>query len=348
VARVLLAVSDGAARAGGLGQVTCVRCAIVETRIRVSGLLIAILVTVVAQWFIGTVAHTDRGRFPIGSVDGALKLAQVMRAVGAVVFGVVLVLDTPLVPRSTPLSAILVALAVTAGMRLVVRRVRECADRPDEFEDQRVIIIGASMSGQQLLRPMLPEPPGGYLPVALPDDDPQRRRLRVSRVSGVGMRDDIPAVAQQTGVPLHVIAVSNVDAADVRDVTRRGTDAGSRSRCCLLSWDGTRSTTTSSQSLARWWGGRVLATRAGDSVGPELCRQINQLMAGVLGPDGHHQAHDAGHAAPRHPRSAATTATVAWQTSHRVHERGGQPGPPATPKALRRPPPVLETACVAI
>ncbi|MGH3983272.1 MAG: hypothetical protein ACRDST_11455, partial [Pseudonocardiaceae bacterium] len=63
------------------------------------------MVAVVAQWLIGTVAHTYRGRFPLGSVDEAINLTLVMFIVGLVVLGVDLVPDIALVPRSVPLSA---------------------------------------------------------------------------------------------------------------------------------------------------------------------------------------------------------------------------------------------------
>ena len=302
-ARVLLAVGDGAAWAAGLGLATWVRYAFEATRISVSGLLIVIVVAVVAQWLGGTVAHMYRGRFPLGSADEAINLAKVMFLVGVVVLGVDFVPNTVLVPRSVPLSAALVALVLAAGMRLAVRRVRERADRPDEGSAQRVIILGASTSGQQLLRSMLSEPAGGYLPVALLDDDPQRRRLRVSRVPVLGTRDDIAAVAQQTGATVLVIAVRNVDAAELRDVTRRATDAGLAVKVLpsfsevfrpwvglsdlrdpdIADLLGRHQVDTDVASIADYLvGKRVLVTGAGGSIGSELCRQIHQFAPAEL------------------------------------------------------------------
>ena len=301
-ARVLFALCDGAAWAAGFGLTTWVRYAFEATRISVSGLLIVIVVAVVVQWLVGTVAHTYRGRFPLGSVDEVINLALVMFVVGLVVLGVDLLPGTPLVPRSVPLSAALVALVLAAGMRLAVRRVRERAERPDESAAQRVIILGASTSGQQLLRSMLSEA-GGYLPVALLDDDPQRRRLRVSQVPVLGTRDDIAAVAQQTGATVLVIAVRNVDAAELRDVTRRATDAGLAVKVLpsfsevfrpwvglsdlrdpdITDLLGRRQIDTDVASIADYLvGKRVLVTGAGGSIGSELCRQIHQFAPAEL------------------------------------------------------------------
>ena len=303
VVRALLALCDGAAWVVGLGLATWMRYAFEEMRISVSGLLIAIVVAVVAQWLVGIVAHTYRGRFPLGSVDEAINLAKVMFLVGAVVLGVDFVPDTPLVPRSVPLSAALVALGLAGGLRLVVRRVRERAERPDESAAHRVIIFGVSTSGQQLLRAMLCEPSGGYLPVALLDDDPQYRRLRVSRVPVLGTRDDIATVAQQTGATVLVIAVRNVDATDLRDVTRRATQAGLAVKVLpsfsevfrpwvglsdlrdpdIADLLGRHQVDTDVAAIAEYLvGKRVLVTGAGGSIGAELCRQIHQFAPAEL------------------------------------------------------------------
>jgi FlaA1/EpsC-like NDP-sugar epimerase len=303
VARVLLAVGDGAAWAAGLGLATWVRYAFEQTLISVSGLLIVIVVAVVAQWIIGTVAHTYRGRFLLGSVDEVINLSLVMFTVGLLVLSADFVSDPVLVPRSVPLSAALVALVVAAAMRLTVRRVRERADRPDETSAQRVIILGASTTGQQLLRSMLSEPAGGYLPVALLDDDPQHRQLRVSRVPVLGTRHDIATVAQQTRASLLIIAVRNVDAADLRDVTQRATDAGLAVKVLpsfsevfrpwvglsdlrdpdIADLLGRRQIDTDVASIADYLvGKRVLVTGAGGSIGSELCRQIHQFAPAEL------------------------------------------------------------------
>src|SRR6476469_10040139 len=123
--RPVLAVGDGAAWVAGLGLATWVRYAFEETRISVFGLLVAVVVAVVAQWFLGAVGHVYQGRFPLGSADEVINLARVMLLVGVVVLGVNLVPETVLVPRSVPLSASLVAVALAAAMRLAIRRVGE-------------------------------------------------------------------------------------------------------------------------------------------------------------------------------------------------------------------------------
>jgi FlaA1/EpsC-like NDP-sugar epimerase/lipopolysaccharide/colanic/teichoic acid biosynthesis glycosyltransferase len=297
-ARVLFALADAAAWAASLGLVTWTRYAFDHTLISNSGLLLTIVFAVLAQWLIGIVAHTYRGRYLLGSADEAINLAKVMLLAGLVVLGVDFATTPVWVPRSVPLSAALTALVMAGGLRLAVRRVRERTERPDESSAQRVIIFGSSTSGQQLLRSMLSDPAGGYLPVALLDDDPQWRRLRVSGVPVLGTRDDIAAVAQKAGASLLVIAVRNVDAADLRDVTRRATEAGLAVKVLpsfsevfhpwvglsdlrdpdIADLLGRRQIDTDIAAIAEYLvGKRVLVTGAGGSIGAELCRQIHQF-----------------------------------------------------------------------
>ena len=93
--------------------------------------------------------------------------------------------------RSVPLLAIPIAVLFMVGSRLAVRLHREHRYRPDYTHAQRVIIYGAGLEGQQLLRLMLSDPDGGFLPVALLDDNQVFRRRRISGVAVHGTRHDI-------------------------------------------------------------------------------------------------------------------------------------------------------------
>ena len=161
VARVIFALCDGAAWVVGLGLATWMRYAFEEMRISVSGLLIAIVVAVVAQWLVGIVAQTHPGRFPLGSVDEAINLAKVMFLVGGGGAGCGFCSRYPV---GASVGAVVCGFGrARVGWWVAVggRRIRERAERPDEFAAHRVIIFGVSTSGQQLLRAMLCEPSGG-------------------------------------------------------------------------------------------------------------------------------------------------------------------------------------------
>ena len=137
---------------------------------------------VVGVLVVGTVLQVYRGRHCIGTVGDAVRVSATTAVLGAGLFVPNLLRDTPLVPRTVPLVATLIALVLTVGARLLVRLRRERSSRPDRHTFRRVIIYGAGTDGQQLARPRLSDPGGGYLPVALLDDNPDLRRRRVSEM----------------------------------------------------------------------------------------------------------------------------------------------------------------------
>ena len=110
-------------------------------------------------------------------------------------------------------------------------------------------------------------------------------------------------MAQQTGATVLVIAVRNVDAADLRDVTRRATEAGLAVKVLpsfsevfrpwvglsdlrdpdIADLLGRHQVDTDVASIAEYLvGKRVLVTGAGGSIGSELCRQIHQFAPAEL------------------------------------------------------------------
>ena len=62
----------------------------------------------------------------------------------------------------------------------------------------RVIVMGAGDAGMQLVKAMVSDPTGSWLPVALLDDEPSRRHRRVRGVRVVGTRDDVATLAEFT------------------------------------------------------------------------------------------------------------------------------------------------------
>ncbi|MEU5852291.1 polysaccharide biosynthesis protein [Saccharopolyspora shandongensis] len=255
------------------------------------------------QLAIGTGLQMYRGRYWVGSVDEAAHMAWAVLLVGVVIIAADLAMPEPLVPRSVPMSATLMALFLSWIVRLAIRRYRERSTRPDGSSSQRVIVLGAGVSGQQLVRSMLSDPRSGYLPIALLDDDPAKRRLRIEGVPVRGTRKHIAAVAVGTGATQLVIAVRNADATALREVSRAATDSGLAVKILpplsqivspwvdvsnLRNVDitdllGRRQIDTDVPSIAGFLSGkRVLVTGAGGSIGSELCQQIHQFRPAEL------------------------------------------------------------------
>jgi lipopolysaccharide/colanic/teichoic acid biosynthesis glycosyltransferase len=161
---------------------------------------------VVGVLVVGTALQVYRGRHCIGTVGDAIRVSATSAVLGAGLFVPNLLLATPLVPRTAPLVATLIALVLTVGARLLVQLRRERSSRTDRHTFRRVIIYGAGTDGQQLVRSRLSDPGGGYLPVALLDDNPDRRRRRVSGVDVRGTHADLAAVVAATRADLLVMA----------------------------------------------------------------------------------------------------------------------------------------------
>jgi len=156
-------------------------------------------------------------------------------------------------------------------------------------------VFGAGEGGAQVITAMLRDPASPYLPVALLDDDPSKRSLRIMGIPVVGPREQlsravaayqadalliaipsagsqliatVAALARDLGLPLKVLPPVGqlfgvADVSDIRNVTTAD----------LL---GRTSVDTDLAAVAGYLTGkRVLVTGAGGSIGSELCREIS-------------------------------------------------------------------------
>ena len=205
------------------------------------------------------------------------------------------------VPRSVPVIAAALALAGMFAGRFLVRSIR--VSRAEQRSgDRRVIVFGAGDAGRRLLRGML-EPTSGFFPVALLDDDPHKRRLRIDGVAVRGTRADIQRVAEKYDATTLVIALPLADAALVRDLTQRAEAAGLDALALppLHAIIGRPPATTDLRSVnvedllgrrpialdtaaisEKIAGRSILVTGAGGSIGSELCRQIARFQPAKL------------------------------------------------------------------
>jgi lipopolysaccharide/colanic/teichoic acid biosynthesis glycosyltransferase len=102
---------------------------------------------------------------------------------------------------------------------------RERRYRADYSTARRVIIYGAGLEGQQLLRQMRADPTGSYLPVALLDDNPAFRRRRIFGVAVQGTRADVAAAAERSGADLLVVANPTMPLDVMREIADAADDA---------------------------------------------------------------------------------------------------------------------------
>ncbi len=202
-------------------------------------------------------------------------------------------------PR-TPLSAVLIggviALLIMISVRYIWRLVQEARRRPDPEEAERLLIYGAGDRGFGIVQDLLNDKGGRYVPVALIDDDPGKRRLSIRGIHVEGDRQMITLLAREYRATALLVAMTSVPAeliaevlaiADEIDPPLRvkvlsplthlfgGADASQIQDLTEEDLLGRRRVETDVEGIAAYVRDkRVLVTGAGGSIGSELCRQL--------------------------------------------------------------------------
>jgi len=258
-------------------------------------------VAVGAQLVTGSWAGLYTGRWRIASFDEAAALVRSTAFVTVVVYLVNTVTRPQPAPRSVVVGSGVTALMLMGAARCAYRAVTEAGQRPTG--ERRLLVFGAGEGGHQAVRAMLRDPTSPYLPVALLDDNPARRNLRLLGVPVVGDRTRVAEAARQFGASGLLIAVPSAGAELIAELSAAGNVAGLEVKILpsvsqLLDGRvavadirdvseedllGRRSVDTDMERIADYvTGKRVLVTGAGGSIGSELCRQLSRFSPAEL------------------------------------------------------------------
>ncbi len=263
-------------------------------------LAIICAVTSTAAVLAGAVCGLYSGRYQAGT--GAELSAVLVSAglTGLLLEGIgqarlPLVGDKPGVAGLAALVGVLAMITVRAAVAAVRRRPRRPAPTA-----VKVIVFGAGSAGTQLVQRLIGHPGARYQPVALLDDDPGKRRLRICGIRVRGGRDRLAEVAAETGATVMVIAIAGgcrggqvireliTLAESIGLITKviprveelvagpaRIDDVRDPRITQLLGRDPIRLDLES--AAGQFAGRRILVTGAGGSIGSELCRQLHRL-----------------------------------------------------------------------
>lgn len=248
----------------------------------------------------GLLAGLYRGRHQRGSFDEVLAIS--VAAFGTGLFLVVLaavLLPGQRQPMRTVAGGTVLAMLLMLGARYVLLAVRHRARAGQPAPAAvRVIVFGAGAAGCLLVRSLIRQPGADYIPVALLDDDPAKRRLRVCGVPVLGDRTRIGEAAARTGATVMVIAIARPSGPAIRDLTADAEKHGLVPKVIpsvseLLSGsariEGVRDPRISdllgrspvqtdlAAVAGRFAGKQILVTGAGGSIGSELCRQLHRF-----------------------------------------------------------------------
>ena len=246
----------------------------------------------------GLAAGLYRRRYLRGSREevAAVVLACLLTACCLAVVGLALVTERRALVE-TVIGGAAVAVAAMLGARYVAFAAR-LRLRPAAATAVKIIVFGAGDAGTQLIHRLATHGGAAYRPVALLDDDPAKRRLRIQGVPVLGGRGQLAEIAASTGAGVLVIAIAGGSGKVIHDLTEAAERCGLVPKVIpsvreLLTGRaqiegvrdprisdllGRRAVTTNVASVREHIvGKRVLVTGAGGSIGAELCRQVHQF-----------------------------------------------------------------------
>ena len=300
--RVLLVIADCLAWAAGITTADLLRYQFDQAKSLTAHLGVILVAAALLQISVGLLSPLYRSRWRIGSFEEALCLAPAVIGVTGMVTAISFIPSRHVVPASATIGGGALALLAAAGYRMLWRLSWE-RRRPVNNVAERAIIFGAGEAGAQLVDSLMSDPGSGYLPVAVLDDDPTKRGLRVRRLRVLGARDDLVATARATGADSVVIAIPSAGSRLVREITELANQAGITTKVLppvrdMLAHDvdstiirtvtpedllGRRVIDTEVDLIAGYLTAkRVLVTGAGGSIGSELCRQIARFEPASL------------------------------------------------------------------
>jgi FlaA1/EpsC-like NDP-sugar epimerase/dTDP-4-amino-4,6-dideoxygalactose transaminase/lipopolysaccharide/colanic/teichoic acid biosynthesis glycosyltransferase len=290
--------ADGLAWMGGLVSAALLRYDFDAAQIDWPALGLFAIAAVVVQVLVGLTTGLYLGRWRLGSFEEVSALARTLAGTSVFLFLVELRQSDRLVPLSVVLGGGVIAFVLMGSARYLIRSYDEDRRRPTGPDVHRLLVFGAGDAGAQIVASLLRDRSSPYLPVALLDDDPIKRHLRIMGVPVTGDRTRMAEAAAEHQADTLLIALPSASAVLIRELSDLALEPGLDVKVLpglgelvgghvavgdirtpteedLL---GRQPVDTDVASIADYLRGkRVLVTGAGGSIGSELCRQIAQF-----------------------------------------------------------------------
>ena len=249
-------------------------------------------------WYFGLY----RGVWRFASV---LDLMRIVKAtfvgVALTALGMFLVTRMHGVPRSVfPLYGLLLVVLL-GGPRLVYRWIKD--HKLLTLPGTRILIVGAGLAGEMLVRDLLRNPQAGIRPVGFLDDDSAKKGKEIHHVRVLGKTDRLGSVVERLSVDLVLLAVPSATSKQMRRLVElcEQTDVAFRTLPQMQDLVSGRVTVNAlrevriedllgREPVSLDWEGIaegvrervVMVTGAGGSIGSELCRQLGRLAPDAL------------------------------------------------------------------
>jgi FlaA1/EpsC-like NDP-sugar epimerase/dTDP-4-amino-4,6-dideoxygalactose transaminase/lipopolysaccharide/colanic/teichoic acid biosynthesis glycosyltransferase len=287
--------ADALAWTGGLLGAILLRYDFDVSRIDWWGFALVAVASIVVQIFVGLGTGLYLGRWRLGSFEEVSALVRTVAGVTSLLFLAELRLPHRFVPLSAVVGAGVIAFVLMGAARYLIRSYDEERRRPAGPDIGRLLVFGAGDAGVQIVASLLRDPASRYLPVALLDDDPTKKHLRIMGVPVMGDRSRMAEAADEHQADTLLVALPSASATLIRQLSDLAANAGldvkvlpglgelvgghvgARDIRTPTAEDllGRHPVDTDVASIADYLRGRrVLVPGAGGSIGSELCRQI--------------------------------------------------------------------------
>ena len=267
----------------------------------------ATAVWVVLKIAVFHIAGLNRGWWRFVSVYD-MGLLAMANGIASIASFAALSLSTKGFPRSVCVIDLLICFLATCGIRVLVRALMEIGIRIQQADaGKRLLIYGAGVAGQALLREIRSNARLSYHVCGFLDDDIDKRGLAIQGVPVLGTGKELARMAAAHVIDEVLIAIPSTSGSQMADILKRCHQA--RVRCKTIPGMGELVETSGvsaqirdvavedllgrspvslekAQIRAALEGKTVLVTGAAGSIGSELCRQIARFRpAAIVGFD---------------------------------------------------------------
>ncbi|MDQ6614015.1 MAG: SDR family NAD(P)-dependent oxidoreductase, partial [Actinomycetota bacterium] len=268
------------------------------------GFILLTPLAMLCQLVAGLLDGLYMGRSRYGTFEEVAGMVRSVLLTGVLVFGLnAWLFGSVVLPRGAVVIASVLAVLGMGALRYAWRLLLESRRRTDNQAAERVVIFGAGEGAAQAIAAMRRDPDGCYLPVALLDDNPAKRNLRIMGVPVVGSRQGLATTAERYRSSTMLIAIPSAEGRLIREMKTAGealgltvlvlppvkelfgspvalSDLREVNEADLL---GRHRIETDLDAIAGYLAGRrVLVTGAGGSIGSELCRQLHRFNPAEL------------------------------------------------------------------
>lgn len=138
------------------------------------------------------------------------------------------------IPRSIYFMVPVIDMVFIGGVRFFYRVLRRLKHGVfNGVKDyKRILIVGAGAAGAMVIKELRNHDTLNSWPVAIVDDDPQKRRQNINGVPVVGNRKDIKRVCKEYEIDEIIIAIPSANSKDIKDIVGNVKRLRSKPRYC--------------------------------------------------------------------------------------------------------------------